>query len=400
MSLDEMTESVLKTKKKTFVSDINPHLVKRNFQKEHFVWFGVYDTLLRNKNICALLKNCKDTTLPHECAAIHLENYEMYFGKTKSNCVRALINESKDSVIFIKLYLISKEQFLDILSVYYNIESNHFQDSLFQKLNKIGNFECFPNSSTEFGKVSCVGELDNILIYSVTSQAKLEVGSPNTEYLRNIYLGLKKTFSPYSEYLIMYYIYRIEGVRNFYTIQQLKECFFKIKQDQTVSEDNSQEKKILSSNREEQPQNPLTTQREPTQSPKKEGMNMCDTIKCSTCNPSPFVETPEKDQLNQYNHIFDLQHLPVFDENTGEFFWNQNETNWKVARDSILRSEEGGTKSISLNHGSLVSLSTSFINKNHEDNELEQKWIHFKKDGNSNTFIDELNSILKNFEVN
>jgi hypothetical protein len=192
-------------------------------------------------------------------------------------------------------------------------------------------------------------------------------------------------------------------VRNFYNIQQLKECFFKIKSDQTTSEKSLSELNKTESKFKSNHDHPSKIQnsiiKEETHSPRKE-VNMCETIKCSTCNPSPFAETPEKDQLNQYNYIFDLNHLPVFDENTGEFFWNQNETNWKIARDSILRSDEGAGKSISLNHGSLVSLSTSFNQRNQEELELEQKWINFKKDGNSNTFIDELNSILKNFEIN
>jgi hypothetical protein len=126
--------------------------------------------------------------------------------------VKAFIHEKKDSVIFIKLYLISKEQFLDILRVNYGFDLSQYKDNLFEKVNKIGTFETITNGQNEFNKVVSVGELDNIPIYSVTNHLKLEIGSPNTEYLRNLYLGLKKTFSPYSEYLIMYYIYRIEGI--------------------------------------------------------------------------------------------------------------------------------------------------------------------------------------------
>lgn len=89
---------------------------------------------------------------------------------------------------------------------------NLLKEDIFHKVSKIGQFEIINSPECEYGKVVCVGELDNIMIYSVTNPSKLEVGSPNTDYLRNIYLGLKKTFSPYSEYLIMYYIYRIEGI--------------------------------------------------------------------------------------------------------------------------------------------------------------------------------------------
>ena len=123
-----------------------------------------------------------------------------------------------------------------------------------------------------------------------------------------------------------------------------------------------------------------------------------ETVKCSTCNASPFIGTPEKDQLNQYSYIFDLHHLPIFDENTGEFFWSNNEANWKTARDSIIKSEENG-KSLTMNHGSLVSLSNSFSSiAKKDDDKSDPKWINFKNDANSGTFIEELNNILK--EIN
>ena len=90
-----------------------------------------------------------------------------------------------------------------------------------------------------------------------------------------------------------------------------------------------------------------------------------------------------------------MHHLPVFDENTGEFFWSSNEANWKLARESILRSEEiQGGKSLSLNHGSIVSLTNSFAQKEETN---ENKWASFHHE-NSGTFIEELNNLLKNFD--
>jgi len=150
-------------------------------------------------------------------------------------------------------------------------------------------------------------------------------------------------------------------------------------------------------------------------------LNDNETVKCSTCNASPFVTTPEKDHLNQYSYIFDLHHLPIFDENTGEFFWTNNEANWKKAKDSIFNSEEmkkHNGKSISMNHGSLMSMSGSFLlpgsnnlnlntHSNQNNNTTVDKadedintWNKFKADGNSNTFIEELNNLLKDFENN
>jgi hypothetical protein len=192
----------------------------------------------------------------------------------------------------------------------------------------------------------------------------------------------------------MYYIYRIEGVRASFSIGKLQECFFKNTTNNSESKISTE--KIPTHNGQEEVNLQLNSERRHD--------ILCDTLKCTTCNASPYVGTPEKDHINQYSYVFDLHHLPVFDENTGEFFWSSNEANWKLARESILRSEEiQNGKSLSLNHGSLVSLTSSFAHKQEEDANInnnlntEQKWANFKKE-NSGTFIEELNNLLKNFE--
>ena len=74
------------------------------------------------------------------------------------------------------------------------------------------------NEQNDYGRILCLGDLDNIIIYSISSKTKLPIGSPDTDYLRNIYQGLKKTFHPYSEYLLMYYVYRLEGKFIYYLL--------------------------------------------------------------------------------------------------------------------------------------------------------------------------------------
>lgn len=222
-------------------------------------------------------------------------------------------------------------------------------------------------------------------------------------------MGLKKSFSPYSEYLIIYYIYRLEGIKNFYDINQLKESFFKTN---TKDGNNSNYTNTLSSNTESKFSNEkLMAIYEENEyntglndSSQKKEKELCETMKNSDCHASPFMGTPEKEQLNQYSYIFDLHHLPIFDENTGEFFWTSNEANWKSARESILKSEELNGKTISLNHGSIVSLSNSFVNNNvgsnmNKDDDVENKWNEFKKENTSNTFVNDLSNLLKNFEI-
>jgi len=433
IDISEIEGSTFKTKKKTFVSDINPHLLRRNIQKENYIWFGVYDGLLRNKNIISYIKKCRDTSLPLECAAIHLEKYSINFCKIKTNEVKAFLFENEGSVVFLKLYLITKSQLIDIIINYYKIPLNQNEsesNEIFDILNKpetsldLTN-EFIKKSVTnhiefnEYTTLRALGELDGIMIYSMTTDKSfdaMKVGAPDTELLRNIYLGLKKSFSPYSEFLLMYYLYRLEGVRNFYSINQLKECFFTNKgENSSIDLKNYNLNDAQTDNLSINPNN-LNNNPQPLDD---------DTVKDSTCNALPYVSTPEKDQLNQYSYIFDLHHLPIFDENTGEFFWSNNEANWKKARDNILKSEEltNYNKSLSINHGSIMSMSgsfmlnagtctplhTNYLNTNNNLNTLSNvdnkfadeelnNWAKFKNEGASNTFVDELNNLLKDFE--
>lgn len=65
VNLDEKDENnILQTKKKSLFTDINPHLIRRNLQKEECVWLGVYDILMRNKRMIQILQNCEDKTIP------------------------------------------------------------------------------------------------------------------------------------------------------------------------------------------------------------------------------------------------------------------------------------------------------------------------------------------------
>lgn len=64
MNLNEIEKSIFKTKKKSFVCEGNPYLLKRNIQKQNYIWFGVYDCLLRDKEMIKILNQCKDNSLP------------------------------------------------------------------------------------------------------------------------------------------------------------------------------------------------------------------------------------------------------------------------------------------------------------------------------------------------
>ena len=441
LNIINYNESDLKTKKKDFVNKVDPHNLKRLIQKERYVWFGVHNELLRNKNMIKLIEKCKDKSLPIESAAIHLDKYRLGFNKN-----RVFITYDENSVIFFKLYLITKEQLINILKIAYfcNDNINNVMKKVFttKKINEDLNLIPYQVKINCFYDVlKCVGELDGINIYAVTTK-KTDIEPPDSEFLRIIYIGLLKTFHPYSEYLIMYYLYLLDGIKNFFSMKQLEEIFLQNKKiltkggehvssissetNMTIGEvqnqnrllgipsNNNIDHNIINTNnyinKKKNNINDINTNKIDNTKDSIEGLNVTpkpniqknetDTIKCSTCNGSPFICTAEKNQLNQYSYIFDLHHLPIFDETTGEFFWNNNDANWKLAHDSILKSEEANGKSVNLFHGSLVSMSNDFsiLNGNSLDKGNSFPKKEDDKINNSGTFIEELNNILK--EIN
>jgi len=444
LNIIEYNDSELKTKKKDFVNKVDPHNLKRLIQKEKCIWFGVHNELLRNKNMIKLIEKCKDKSLPIESAAIHLDKYRVGFNKN-----RVFIKYDENNVIFFKLYLITKEQLIDILKISYScndsIDSEMKKAFSTKKTSDEINLSPYQTKGNCFYDIlRCVGELDGINIFAVSTK-KCDIEPPDSDYLRVIYHGLLKTFHPYSEYLIMYYLYLLDGIKNFFSMKQLEEIFLSNKingkgsehvsslsseTNMTIGEVQNQNKllgipninnnninkneniniinngikkqnndnkiNIINNNSNTSKDSIEVINTTPKQNIQK---NETDTVKCSTCNGSPFICTAEKNQLNQYSYIFDLHHLPIFDETTGEFFWNNNDVNWKLAHDSILKSEEGSGKSVNLLHGSLVSLSNDFSTLN--ANSIGEENNSPKKEddkNNSGTFIEELNNILK--EIN
>jgi hypothetical protein len=396
-NFNDLENSNLRTKKKSFVSEVDPNIIKRKVQQERYIWFGVHNELLRNKNIIKIIQKCNDTSIPIESASIHLDKFKVGFNRN-----RVFIEYNENSVIFFKLYLITKEQFMDILRTYYSCKDKikEEQENILKKLNKINDefdLNLYLNEPNLFYNIiKYVGNLDGIKILTITSKKK-EIIPPEPDFLRIIYSGLKKSFQPYNEYLIIYYIYLLDGVRNYYNIKQLSEVFLQNKIENSSSVSSETNLTIGETTKQNKylgilQQNTLDNLNNTPSQPIKKNDN--DTIKCSTCNGSPFMGTPEKEQLNQYSYIFDLHHLPIFDEITGEFFWSNNEANWKIARDSIIKSEEANNgKSMSIFHGSLVSLSQSFTVKKDDNKDIDDA-----VDINSGTFIEELNNILK--EIN
>lgn len=128
---NRINEEILKTTKKTFESKIIPYEEVRKEQRLNSVWIATYDHLMKKSILLDLIKECSDSTIPSEWVAIHLDKYKTFFGEsqfTGDTSFHSYLTSSADSVVFLKLYLIKKNQLSQIYEQAYGLKT--FNNSL------------------------------------------------------------------------------------------------------------------------------------------------------------------------------------------------------------------------------------------------------------------------------
>ena len=106
-------------------------------------------------------------------------------------------------------------------------------------------------------------------------------------------------------------------------------------------------------------------------------------------------EIKNKEDINEFNYLLNADLLPQFDETTGEFFWNNNDSNWEKLNQKIKNNGFINNKVINIEQGSIITIFKEFRNKDKKEdindisvnNESIQK-INILK------YIEELSSIL------
>jgi hypothetical protein len=248
-----------------------------------------------------------------------------------------------------------------------------------------------------------LGELEGMKIITATRERIKLAQRPETNYLRSLYCELRKAFNPYSPYFILYYIYMLDGVRNYYTVDDLIKVFFfkeKIQNKSDCIKDEGKDELFIDEN------NYVKDDRRNEQ-----------TLLCNTRILS------QQDHLERLNQALDFNYLPVFDSKTGEFNWLDNNSS-DINNNNIFlnknfnafKSEDMYPKSLDLRNGSMISINSSIIVDREEDvlqtsHQLPTRESNFKTQGSrlkinpessdkQKALIDELNDLLKKLDVN
>ena len=333
---------------------------------EKYIWFGVYNELILNENISKLLEKCNDKSLPKESASIHLNKFSIAFNKNK-----IFIKNKENSSIFIRLYLITKNQLIDILKNEYkcNDKIDNESENIF-KLEKINDeiiLEPYQTEINFYNTIKNVGVFNKINIYSITTKNNnIDIQAPDKEYLNQIYIGLKKAFYLYSDYLIMYYLYLTQEIKTTYSLKKLTEIFFGNNKENKEKTENN----IIIKEVENQKQLWYFL---PKNEEKKNDKN---------------------EDINEFNYILNMDTLPEFDETTGEFFWNNNDSNWEKVNQKINNNLEIKNKVVNIDNGSIIKvIEDSNKDKKGNNGEISENEKKAQKK-NILKYIEELSNIL------
>lgn len=342
----------------------NNEAAKITIENGKYIWFGVYNELLLNENMVNLLNKCIDKSLPKELASIHLNRFSIAFNKNK-----IFIVFKENSSIFIKLYLILKNQLIDILKNEYNCNEkiNNESENIFklQKINDEMPLDQYQSESNFYNTIKNIGIFNNINIYAITSKNNIiDLQPPDKGYLNQIYIGLKKSFYLYSDYLIIYYLYLIHEIKTTYSLKKLTEIFFENKTESN-DDNNKNNKDIIIKEVDNQKQ---------------------------LWYFLPKIEKKEenKEDINEYSYILNMEALPEFDETTGEFFWNNNDSNWEKVN-QIKNNSEIKNKVVNIENGSIIHLLEDSKDKNKKEISETDKSNQKK---NMLKYIEELSNIL------
>ena len=290
---------------------------------ENKIWLGIYDTLQINDNFNELIEKCKDKSKPKEIISLKLEKYQLNFSKNT-----AFITFNENKFILITLYLITKEQLIDILVQKYNCNDNSLS---LEKINlKNLNEELNLDNNNCYNLLLCLGKYKGVNILSITVKNNNNlIENPDNVFLNNYYISLKRNFKFYDDYFIIYYLYL--STKNF----DLKELL-----------------KILNVNKE------------------KEITNF----------------NKNESNLKEYDYILELKNLPDFDKTTGEFFWNNTDTNWEKVNESLKNNKDIEKNVINIKNGSLSELANDLEENTKDKDEINDNMLKYE---------DELNNILK-----
>jgi hypothetical protein len=201
---------------------------------EEYVWYASYGSnLLKERFLCYITggrpegsldtePGCRDNSLPKDDRKI-LIPHQLFFAKEAARWgnggVAFIGKKSKDEETLGRMYLITKEQFVDVVSQ----ENQNIDVTL--DLAKVKQDKNHPFGDSWYGNVVYLGDEEGYPIFTFTANWDNEVvdyKSPSKEYLGTIIRGLLQTYGM-DEMKLVNYLLDKEGIAINYNREKLSE---------------------------------------------------------------------------------------------------------------------------------------------------------------------------------
>ena len=285
-----------------------------NVNKDEYVLLGVYDKLVDDNNMRALIEseiklNGVITVFKYKLG-LHGDNVFIKY------------HDSSNSYVILKVYLLTKTQFVDVLVKYCgcakeNVTTETTMSDMFSKCNTVQQyFNLSPfqsDSNVYYNIIQCIDIINSMPLIVLSSTMKEIITCKQTICLQMLFELYRKCLcNEYiNEYMLMHYVYLIEGIKDVMSLALLKEVFI---HDQDDDKDKNNIELVLRS----------------------------------------YKANNNGNSSNKVEHLFELNCLPEFDDVAGEFIWDKQEEEYKQIVDEYIKSENVYESVLKFNAGGCV----------------------------------------------
>ncbi|CAI2371581.1 unnamed protein product [Moneuplotes crassus] len=228
---DACTSGVSSTDHHELLEEAKDTLKFYDSNKENkLIWYAAYDTEMKNEIFEYLLSGCTDKTPISDKVSIKLENFDIVYSEISNHPGMVYLQQRTCGSCFVRLYLITKNQLLDIAklkTIAYSQENHDFR--LLESLLVSNKDSAIINPDLPYGYFLRVGDYKGTSIYTLTSlslQSSSDIKNscdPSNFYISEFFKGIAESFPNFSPDFLLYYINSKKGLRNRLSSQLMME---------------------------------------------------------------------------------------------------------------------------------------------------------------------------------
>ena len=302
---------------KKIVSLLNEYSIN----KDEYILLGAYDKLVDDNNMRTVIESEFKVS-----GVITVFKYKL--GLHGDNVFIKYL-DSSNSYVILKVYLLTKTQFMNVLVKHCGcsqekLTAETVMKDVFSKCSTVQqyfNLSPFQSDNMYYNIIQCIDIINSSPLIVLSSTMKEIITCKEIMCIQTLFTLYRKCLltEHINEYMLMHYVYLIEGIKDVMSLSLLKEVF--VHQDK--DEDNDNITVVL-----------------------RDG--------CKGNN---------NDSDNKVKHLFELNCLPEFDDVAGEFVWDKQEEEYKQIVDEYVKSENVYESILQLNAGGCVVMDGVYKDK-------------------------------------